>query len=378
MVLRVSHAAQRPANVQPAAEPAEEPMLGLRQHADVKDLSFFAKTTLQFLTDSGWGSTIQEDGYLRVYHGTSRKNATGIERSGAFRGFPFFTPDQKIAMSYARQVGGTPVVMELRLDPDAILPCGGYLSARMEGLHRREDGSWGLAPLEKRPGPVDVHSPEFREWFGASRVVGAEGEPVVVYHGTDQDLSNFNPDQGKGKTFGTGTFFTSSPHVASSYAGGANRGAVLPVYLKLVHPAEVDALGRNWNRIGRDAKVTLPSVVVPDPDEVLLAELESREPNPEATIRRKAKASTIGRLFKGEMDYDDDFMSTDDLARWARESGYDGLIVRNLRDRGPAGAYATPEAEHPGTLYVAFAPVQAKSALSNTGAFSSVDSDLRG
>jgi hypothetical protein len=50
--------------------------------------------------------------------------------------------------------------------------------------------------------PVD--SPEFRRWFGASKVVDERGQPLVVYHGTRRTgFDTFRPRGG-----GRALFFT--------------------------------------------------------------------------------------------------------------------------------------------------------------------------
>jgi hypothetical protein len=36
-------------------------------------------------------------------------------------------------------------------------------------------------------------TPEFKRWFGDSKVVDAEGKPLVVYHGTDEEITVFEP-----------------------------------------------------------------------------------------------------------------------------------------------------------------------------------------
>jgi hypothetical protein len=117
--------------------------------------------------------------------------------------------------------------------------------------------------VEKEFRPLQTMSPAFRRWFGASKVVDAEGQPLMVYHGTAVDFGAFDTRGGRGKTFGTGAFFSSNPATASSYAGGEG-GHLKPVYLSLQHPAVIDAGGRNWNRIGKQARIELPAVEVSD------------------------------------------------------------------------------------------------------------------
>jgi GNAT superfamily N-acetyltransferase len=205
----------------------------------------------------------------------------------------------------------------------------------------------------------------FRQWFDGSLVVDASGMPLVVYHGTDKDIVEFNTTGGSGKTSGTGAFFSSSPATAATYSG-VHDGNILPVYLSLRKPAVFDAGGANWNRIDKKARVSLPEIVVADDDAQLLADLEGVEPEKNATKKLKARSTTLGKIFPDEFLWDD-YFSTDDLSAWARKQGYDGVIIKNVRDRGPSGALATEQAQEAGTLYVAFDPAQIKSAIGNNG-----------
>lgn len=223
--------------------------------------------------------------------------------------------------------------------------------------------------LEQSP----IDTPEFKRWFGDSKVVDAQGKPLVVYHGTGKDFGDvFNTQGGTGKTADTGAFFSSSTATANSYASGEARN-VMPVYITLKTPLVVDAGGANWNRIGQKARVEMPEITAApataQEDENLLAELEGREPETVKPIKRKAKKTNVRELFKGEWAYPDDTASTDDIARWARKQGYDGVIFRNVKDRGPSGAFDHEAAQAPADLFVAFRPEQIKSALGNRGTF---------
>lgn len=56
-------------------------------------------------------------------------------------------------------------------------------------------------------------TPEFKKWFGDSKVVNADGKPLVVYTGTSKDV-----DFTKFKVPKSGAWFTSDRNVASQYA----------------------------------------------------------------------------------------------------------------------------------------------------------------
>jgi hypothetical protein len=77
-------------------------------------------------------------------------------------------------------------------------------------------------------------SDNFRAWFGDSKVVDKDGEPLVVYHGTTRDFSTFDI----GEPFGdkeAGAFFTADPGAASAYAHKEG-GRVMPAFLRIEHP----------------------------------------------------------------------------------------------------------------------------------------------
>ena len=212
-------------------------------------------------------------------------------------------------------------------------------------------------------------TPAFKQWFGNSKVVDKNGDPLVVYHGTGDVFDVFNTNGGTGKTNGTGGFFSSSPDTASTYSVG-HSGNVMPVFLSLQNPAVIDGGGVNWDRLGKKTRAALPSVEVSDQeDEELLAALQDRKSKKGTTKKLKARNTTLGRIFPDEFRDSDDCFSTDDLARWARKQGYDGIIIKNVKDHGPSGAHSSDSARSPNDLYVVFKPTQIKSAIGNNGNF---------
>lgn len=121
--------------------------------------------------------------------------------------------------------------------------------ALMRWIGDRYKGDWSDAPSFSR---ADIEeSPNFRRWFGDSKVVDAQGKPLVVYHGTGADFSEFSASK-IGSAWGADTvgfFFTDSAKIASSYAtsggptlqrdDGAN---IIPAYIRISRPVTVDEL----------------------------------------------------------------------------------------------------------------------------------------
>ena len=101
-----------------------------------------------------------------------------------------------------------------------------------------------LAQMQK---PKQTQTPEFKKWFGNSVVVGEDGEPLQMYHGTskDKDFNKFNVGM-------RGVWFTPNPSDASGYAESNdsqkvvyenNRyvskhtsSRVIPAYLRIENP----------------------------------------------------------------------------------------------------------------------------------------------
>lgn len=77
----------------------------------------------------------------------------------------------------------------------------------------------------------------FAEWFGNSKVVDEDGQPLVVYHGTSgaaaaEGISEFKLGNG---LYGVGVYATDNPTRASGYTT-KGRGHVYPLYVSLQNP----------------------------------------------------------------------------------------------------------------------------------------------
>ena len=104
---------------------------------------------------------------------------------------------------------------------------------------------------------TDTGSEAFKDWFGDSKVVDENGEPLVVYHGTGniENMEEFLPAlTGQGNDqLGSGFYFTTNPSEASGYTtavtanakpgapklGGDSSPGIVPAYLSIQNPIEV-------------------------------------------------------------------------------------------------------------------------------------------
>lgn len=88
----------------------------------------------------------------------------------------------------------------------------------------------------------------FWRWFGDSKVVDAEGRPLVVYHGTKGGFSTFDSNRQGQSDFGAsgrGFYFSQDPDTANVYAvlsPGDGNANIMPVYVSIQNPYELGAL----------------------------------------------------------------------------------------------------------------------------------------
>jgi len=94
---------------------------------------------------------------------------------------------------------------------------------------------------------AQTDTPAFKKWFGDSKVVGANGEPMVVYHGTNGDFDEFKRVGRGGKI---GMYFSPDANLSNVYGAG---GSVMPVYLSIKNPKLIDS--RTWWERARNKKL---------------------------------------------------------------------------------------------------------------------------
>jgi hypothetical protein len=129
-------------------------------------------------------------------------------------------------------------------NPDFFLELSGETAAAYaervkkndEALRKAEERDPSLLRDNPPPRPSSIiasrraitNTPEFKRWFGDSKVVNASGEPLVVYHGT-------RSKKGINK-FIVPAYFTED----TDFASGFGQNATYPVYLSIQNPYMID------------------------------------------------------------------------------------------------------------------------------------------
>lgn len=154
-----------------------------------------------------------------------------------------------------------------------------------------------------------TETPEFKKWFGDSKVVDAKGEPLVVYHGTaGGDFSEFKPRIARAVWFAPDMRYAQK--YATARSANNENARVIEVFLSVKNPLVIDMKGLEHVPRG------LPGLL--------------------------RYANTL-----------------EDVVGIAQQQGYDGVIAKNRK---------TVEG-FSGEEIAVFRPSQIKSAISNNGQF---------
>lgn len=200
-----------------------------------------------------------------------------------------------------------------------------------------------------------TNTPQFKKWFGDSKVVDENGQPKVMYHGTTNFVGQeFKPSSkvNRGSNI-DGYYFTSEPQEASNYSVKGENGAVvegaevIPVYLSLKNP------------FVKGSRVT-PEMIQVFKEEVIknnpqLGERAEEYANNKAEIMKEYGDS--GRRSAPEI-FPNISFPTAAKQRVLKAGGYDGF-------------------QDGGSHWVAFDANQIKSAIGNTGAYSPESNEIQ-
>ncbi|WP_417518847.1 LPD38 domain-containing protein [Marinobacter sp.] len=240
----------------------------------------------------------------------------------------------------------------------------------------------------------------FKQWFGNSKAVDENGEPLKLYHGTGARFAEF--DAGKLGAFTgaasakEGFFFTSSHSLASQFREEAQRQGM--DYAEIQR--QIDALSdERFAELART--VGLEEDLETDGREFATEQMVERLQDDNATsytddrfnIDQDLKRYIDPALFeKGEikevylslrnprvveLEPDsafDDGLITREIAA-AKKAGNDGLIIKGMTDS--AAMDDKGNLQEASDVYVAFEARQIKSAIGNTGTFDPDNADIR-
>lgn len=162
-----------------------------------------------------------------------------------------------------------------------------------------------IEETEKRTDNI-LQNNKFLKWFNGSKVVDSDGFPLVCFHGTNSVFNNFQ----------TLSHFGSA-ETSNDIIKNSENSSIVPVYLSIKNPLEIEDFGRNSNLLGIDiwqiGKISNEE----------LKQIYSKD-----TIRELSKLIKNNKL-KDFIEIKNAKINRSKLISILKQKGYDGLKYKN-------------------------------------------------
>ena len=215
----------------------------------------------------------------------------------------------------------------------------------------------------------NVDTPEFKRFFGDSKVVNADGTPRVVYHGTTKDFdvpkTSFKREEYAKFGFHVGTEEAANTRLVQTDGLEAQGANIMPVYVRAENPLRMDE-----NRLGRWGIDDIMSAVM---EKAERGEIDGISPdviddffNDRFDI--EAEVGVENNLAEPRVWQDDGMWMPGErssyLKAFLQQLGYDSIVYNN-------------EFEGGGDSYILLDAKQVKSATGNIGTYDPTNPDIR-
>lgn len=221
--------------------------------------------------------------------------------------------------------------------------------------------------------PTEEGVRNFWRWFGDSKVVDAEGRPLVVYHGTSAQFDVFDISKLSSRNEGPGFYFTTSEAVASGYVNrSGSEGRLIAAYLRADSPLQYSAkplkAGKLQTLVKRIAKLESDGEAIDARDGFLANFGDTYGGGIDGAARQ---AATLIANDESAVDQISGIVGSGVsaeyvLSAFTETTGHDSIVARGFSDEGDAS----------NTIYVVFRSEQVKD-LGNSGEFGPTPNILR-
>ena len=210
---------------------------------------------------------------------------------------------------------------------------------------------------------VQTDTAAFRRWFGNSQAIDEDGQPLVMYHGTNKDITAFQAGRG-----GRAIWFAADPQLANMFvAGGRQRmaegnrkgSAVYPVFLSVQNPLDLgDASPQDNSPYSYILKAAGLPANYDAVAEIARRNLESGYSG--VSPSAKDPVATLTEQYMARYNRLADILDNPGLIEVLQEAEFDGIKMR----------------EQGATTFAVFRPEQIKSATGNAGTFDPTDPSI--
>jgi len=207
-----------------------------------------------------------------------------------------------------------------------------------------------------------TETPEFKRWFGDSKVVDSKGDPLVVYHGSRiGGIADFKKSYARkgvvGSNSSEGFYFTDSEDAAAFFADPTVVYRDSSLELSVDDIFTYGEMSEWYALLGDEINIGPFSTEQAAEDAAVEIVNKWDQARDGDEVHRDDKILKVYLSLKNPKIVDD-MGAFRKAERTAEADGYDGIIARDIHDGMEIS-----------TVYVAFNPAQIKSATGNKGTF---------
>ena len=234
-----------------------------------------------------------------------------------------------------------------------------------------------------------TNTPEFRRWFGNSKVVDENGKPLVVYHSTHAEFTEADPTRGVsslGFHVGTAEQAQATQETAGTKADVDARRPmegqrIMPLYVSLQSPLRMEDKGPWYSFAVVERLASEHGIQDPTPLPENARELAGKDAahlsitwDGYSEARKKYEVVRRARLLEWMEAHPE---ASRDAVQDAGVQAANAYVRELIQSAGYDGIVYANKFEGEGDSWIAFRPEQIKSATGNRGTFDPESPDIR-
>ena len=242
--------------------------------------------------------------------------------------------------------------------------------AQIDSLIEEKAPKGQMALFSKGEVETKTNTPAFKRWFGNSKVVDENGQPLVLYHGTYDNFPIFQTEFGNDEYYKFGIHVGNAEQASKRIEDLNNPGnfsrivdkspSIMPLYIQANNPLRLDE-----NRSGRWGVNDILREMMEKADKGELKSISKNHVNDyfnDEFNMDKAIGKKSNRLWANDYEWQDN-EKTEALKSYLKKLGYDSIVYKNNFEGG-------------GDSYILLNSNQVKSAIGNTGAYSLTEDEM--
>jgi len=209
-----------------------------------------------------------------------------------------------------------------------------------------------------------INNPNFKKWFGDSKVVDKNGDPLLVYHGTNITFDVFDIKKignSTGTAHGAGFYFAEEKNIAGGYS--KNEKNIIEAYLSIQKPLDSNSKSFNLNQLIKIIDNLISIEIEKYPDENINYK-DTFISNYTDTYTDQSRSVSVRKTASIIHNHNDNIL--DQIGELWNTSGKGGNVFKTIKNTLGYDSVKIRDFQNSGSsIYVVWEPTQIKSIYNN-------------